>query len=152
MALQQIVVLGGSGFVGRYVVARLAAAGHRVVVPARRREHAKHLILLPTVDVVEMDANDAQALRKALAGATAVINLVGILNENGATTFERAHVELARNLVAACEAAGVTRLLQMSALGADPAGPSRYLRTKGEAEAIIAASDLRWTIFRPSVI
>ncbi|MEO8754866.1 MAG: complex I NDUFA9 subunit family protein [Casimicrobiaceae bacterium] len=152
MALHNIVVLGGGGFVGRYVVARLAAEGHRVVVPARRREHAKHLILLPTIDVVEMDVNDPQALRKVLVDATAVINLVGILNENGAATFERAHVELARNLVAACKTAGVTRLLQMSALGADPAGPSKYLRTKGEAEAIVAASDLRWTIFRPSVM
>ncbi len=152
MALHTIVVLGGSGFVGRYLVARLVAAGHRVVVPSRRREHAKHLILLPTVDVVEMDVNDPQALRRVLADATAVINLVGILNENGAATFARAHVELARNLVAACKAAGVTRLLQMSALGADPAGPSKYLRTKGEAEAVIAGSDLRWTIFRPSVM
>jgi uncharacterized protein YbjT (DUF2867 family) len=87
-----------------------------------------------------------------LADATAVINLVGILNESGTATFERAHVDLARQLVAACQAARVTRLLQMSALSADPAGPSRYLRTKGEAEAIVSGSDLQWTIFRPSVI
>ena len=152
MALHQVVVLGGSGFVGRHVVARLAAAGHRVIVPSRRRENAKHLILLPTVDVVEADVHEPRSLRELLAGATAVINLVGILNESGAATFERAHVGLARNLVAACQAAGVTRLLQMSALGADPAGPSQYLRTKGAAEVIIATSDLRWTIFRPSVI
>ena len=152
MALHQVVVLGGSGFVGRHIVARLAAAGHRIIVPSRRRENAKHLILLPTVDVVEADINEPRSLRELLAGATTVINLVGILNESGAATFERAHVDLARHLVAACQAAGVTRLLQMSALGADPAGPSRYLRTKGQAEAIITASDLRWTIFRPSVI
>ena len=152
MALHQVVVLGGSGFVGRHIVARLAAAGHRVIVPSRRREHAKHLILLPTVDVVEADINEPRSLRALLAGATAVVNLVGILNESGTATFERAHVDLARNLVAACQAAGVTRLLQMSALGADPAGPSRYLHTKGQAEAIVTASDLHWTIFRPSVI
>jgi NADH dehydrogenase len=152
MALHQVVVLGGSGFVGRHVVARLATAGHRVIVPSRRRENARHLILLPTVDVVETDVNEPRALRELLAGATAVINLVGILNETGGATFERAHVELARNLVDACRAAGVTRLLQMSALGADPAGPSRYLQTKGNAEAIVTLSDLRWTVFRPSVI
>jgi len=152
MALHQIVVLGGSGFVGRHIVARLAAAGHRVIVPSRRRENAKHLILLPTVDVVEADVNEPRSLRELLAGATAVVNLVGILNEIGAATFERVHVDLARNLVAACQAARVTRLLQMSALGADPAGPSRYLRTKGQAEAIITGSDRHWTIFRPSVI
>jgi uncharacterized protein YbjT (DUF2867 family) len=152
MALHQVVVLGGSGFVGRHVVARLAAAGHRVIVPSRRRENAKHLILLPTVDVVEADVNEPRSLRALLADATAVINLVGILNESGAATFEHAHVDLARQLVAACQAANVTRLLQMSALAADPAGPSRYLRTKGQAEAIITGSDLQWTIFRPSLI
>ena len=152
MALPQTVVLGGGGFVGRHIVARLVAAGHRVIVPARRREDAKHLIMLPTVDVLEADLHDPRALDSLFAGATAVINLVGILNEEGASTFERAHVELPRKVVAACHTAGVARLLHMSALGADPAGPSRYLKTKAAAEAIVAASGLRWTIFRPSVI
>lgn len=152
MATGRIVVLGGGGFVGRHVVARLAAVGHRVIVPARRRDTARHLILLPTVDVVETDINVPQSLARLLSGATTVINLVGILNESGNQTFARAHVDLARNVVGACHAAGVTRLLQMSALGADPAGPSQYLRSKAAAEAIVAASGLRWTIFRPSVI
>lgn len=152
MAPQQIVVLGGGGFVGRHIVARLATAGHRVVVPARRRESAKHLILLPTVDVVEDDVNDPRALARLLPGASTVINLVGIINESGRATFARAHVDLARNVVAACRDAGVPRLLHMSALGADAAGPSQYLKSKAEAEAIVAASGLRWTIFRPSVI
>lgn len=152
MALHQVVVLGGSGFVGRHVIARLAAAGHRIVVPTRRREAAKHLILLPTVDVVDADVHEPRTLASLLTGATVVINLVGILNEGGTDTFARAHTELARKLVTACEATGVTRLLQMSALNAQPSGPSAYLRTKGEAEAIVAASALRWTIFRPSVI
>ena len=152
MEPQRIVVLGGSGFVGRHVVGRLAAAGHRVTVAERRRESAKHLILLPTVDVVEADVNDPRALPTLFAGADTVINLVGILNEAGPATFARAHVELARNVVAACHAAGVTRLLHMSALGADAGAASQYLRTKAAAEAIVAASGLRWTIFRPSVI
>jgi len=152
MALPQTVVLGGGGFVGRHIVARLVAAGHRVIVPTRRREDAKHLIMLPTVDVLEADIHDPRALDALFAGATAVINLVGILNEEGASTFERAHVELPRKVVAACHTAGVARLLHMSALGANPAGPSRYLTTKAAAEAIVVASGLRWTIFRPSVI
>ena len=152
MALPQTVVLGGGGFVGRHIVARLVAAGHRVIVPTRRREDAKHLIMLPTVDVLEADIHDARALESLFAGASAVINLVGILNEDGASTFERAHVELPRKVVAACHTAGVARLLHMSALGADPAGPSRYLKSKAAAEAIVAASGLRWTMFRPSVI
>jgi uncharacterized protein YbjT (DUF2867 family) len=152
MATQRVVVVGGSGFVGRHLVGRLSAAGHEVVVPTRRREQAKHLILLPTVEVVEADVYDRAALARLLAGATAVVNLVGILNESGHTTFARSHVELARILTVACTAAGVRRFLQMSALHADPGGPSQYQRSKGEAEAIVKASQLRWTIFRPSVI
>jgi NADH dehydrogenase len=147
-----IVVTGGSGFVGRHVVARLVAGGFRVVVPTRRRAAAGHLLLLPTVDVVEADIHDAAALTRLARGAAAVINLVGILNETSGQSFARAHVALAKTIVAACKAAGSTRLLQMSGLNADPAGPSRYLRSKGEAEATIAASGLDWTIFQPSVI
>ena len=122
------------------------------MVPTRRREQAKHLILLPTVEVVEADIFDRAALARLLAGATAIVNLVGILNESGRDTFARAHVELARIVTAACAAAGVQRLVQMSALNADPSGPSLYLRSKGEAEAIVKASETAYTIFRPSVI
>ena len=152
MAGKRVVVLGGSGFVGRHLVAQLSVAGHQVVVPTRRREAAKHLILLPTVDVVEADVHDAAALPKLLRGATGVVNLIGILNESGGNTFARAHVALAANVVAACKASGVRRLVQMSGLHADAAGPSNYLRSKGEAEALVKASGLEWTIFRPSVI
>ncbi len=149
---QRIVVLGGSGFVGRHVVARLVAAGHRVLVPTRRRESAKSLIVLPTVDVVEEDVRDPQALARVLAGADTVINLVAILNETGRATFTGVHVDLVRGLVGACHGAKVRRLIHMSALGADPAGPSQYLETKAAGDAIVMASGLRWTIFRPSVI
>ncbi len=147
-----VVVLGGSGFVGRHIVSRLAAADRRVVVPTRRRDNARHLILLPTVDVVEADIHDAPTLRRLVTGASAVINLVGVLNETRQDSFMRVHVELTRRVVAACQAASVRRLLQMSALNADPAGPSRYQRSKGEAEAMVAGSGLDWTIFEPSVI
>ncbi len=147
-----IVVLGGSGFVGRSIVARLAARGHRVVVPTRRREPAKKLILLPTVDVIEANVHDLPTLAGLLDGAAAVINLVGILNEGAGSTFASAHSGLAGTVVAACRKSGVSRLIHMSALHADPAGPSAYQRSKGEAEAVVAASGLRWTIIRPSVI
>jgi uncharacterized protein YbjT (DUF2867 family) len=152
VAGETILVLGGSGFVGRYVVNRFVRAGHRVVVPTRRRENARHLILLPTVDVVSADIQDPAALRQWVTGVSAVVNLVGILNESRRQTFARVHVELVQNLIAACRTAGVRRLLQMSALNADVDGPSRYLRSKGQAEAAIVASGLEWTIFRPSVI
>jgi uncharacterized protein YbjT (DUF2867 family) len=147
-----VLVLGGSGFVGRHLTSQLAGAGRNIVVPTRRREHSKHLILLPTVDVVEADIGDDATLERLVGRAGAVINLVGILNERRDGDFVRAHVELTRRIVAACQAAGVARLLHMSALGADPKGPSRYLVTKGEAEAVVAASGLAWTIFQPSVI
>jgi uncharacterized protein YbjT (DUF2867 family) len=147
-----VLVVGGSGFVGRYVVHRLVNAGYRVVVPTRRRDNARHLFLLPTVQVVEADAGDPATLGRLVAGSAAVVNLVGILNEGGAETFARAHVDVPANIIAACRAAGVRRFLQMSALNADPAGPSRYQRSKGEAEAAIVASGLDWTIFQPSVI
>ena len=147
-----VVVLGGSGFVGRHVVARLVSASHRVVIPTRSRDRARHLILLPTVDVVETDVHDEAMLSHLTRGADAAINLVGILHERNRGDFDRVHIELARKLVAACRTSGVPRLLHMSALNADPEGPSRYLRSKGAAEALVAASGLEWTIFRPSVI
>ncbi|HTP48822.1 MAG TPA: complex I NDUFA9 subunit family protein, partial [Casimicrobiaceae bacterium] len=145
-------VLGGSGFVGRYIVARLVTDGWRVVVPTLRRERAKHLIMLPTVDVIEADIADGPLLHQLASGATVVINLVGILNEGARGDFRGAHVEVARRVVAVCREAGVSRLLHMSALNAGADAPSKYLRSKGEAEAIVASSGLAWTIFRPSVI
>jgi NADH dehydrogenase len=123
-----------------------------VAVPTRRREEAKHLIMLPTVDVVEQDIHDPRTLDRLFADRAAVINLVGIINESGRETFDRAHVELTRKVIAACHNAGVPRLLHMSALGASADAPSRYLKTKAAAEAMVAASGLKWTIFRPSVI
>jgi uncharacterized protein YbjT (DUF2867 family) len=152
-APETILVLGGTGFVGRHLVAQLAARGYRVTVLTRRRVRARHLILLPTVDVIEGDPYDRGTLLQLATPATAAINLVGVLHEQGANTFARAHVALPRLLVDACRTTGVRRILHMSALNADAvAGPSRYLRSKGEGEAVIAASGLDYTIFRPSVI
>ncbi len=150
MRHEKLVVVGGSGFVGRHLIAALAARGAQVVVPTRRRERAKHLILLPTVDVVEADARDSSALAGLAAGHDAVVNLAGVLH---GPDFKATHVELAQAVVNACRRAGVKRLLHMSALGADPGAPSEYLRTKGVGEqAVLAADDLEVTVFRPSVI
>ena len=147
-----ILVLGGSGFVGRHLVDALVARGYRVVVPTRRFDKARHLQVLPTVTVVATDVGRADVLTRLVERSAAVVNLVGILNETRHATFERAHVDFARAVTAACDGAGVRRLLHMSALNADPGGPSKYLRSKGEAEAIVTGSGLDWTIFRPSVI
>ena len=120
-----------------------------------------YLILLPTVDVVEADAMAPGALERLLAGKQAVSNLVGILHsrrgrrrERGTNDygpdFARVHVELPQAIVAACRAAGVPRLLPVSALGASPSGPSEYLRSKGIGErAVLAAEDLAVSVFRP---
>lgn len=153
MQITNICVIGGSGFVGRHLCRQLAAQGYRVRVPARDRERAKALILLPTVDVVVADVQDPAALAATVKGCDAVINLVGVLHDaRGKRGFNAAHVELARKVVAACRANNVRRLLQMSALGAALDAPSAYLRSKGEAERIVLESGLDVTIFRPSVI
>jgi NADH dehydrogenase len=154
MEITTVAILGGSGFVGRHICHVLAAEGYRVRVATRDRERAKEpLIPLPTVDVAAADVHDPARLAAFLRGADAAINLVGVLHDGGGhRSFRAAHVELARKVVTACREAGVPRLLHMSALAADRAGPSAYLRSKGEAEAIVRESGLAWTIFRPSVI
>lgn len=153
MSILTICVLGGSGFVGRHLCAALAARGLRVRVPTRDRERAKHLTMLPTVELVVTDIHDAASLKSLILGCDAVINLVGVLHGGrGKTGFAGAHVSLAGKVVAACRETGVTRLLHMSALNAAAERPSEYLRSKGEAEAIVRNSGLETTIFRPSVI
>lgn len=151
MTTQQLVILGGTGFVGSHLVPRLAADGHRILLLSRNREQHRELGVLPSVSVRSADIYDDGVLRRHLAGADAVINLVGILNPRGAHTFQRAHVELTRRLLAACQASGVGRLHQMSSLKAGQ-GLSQYLKTRGEAEVLVKASTLDWTIYQPSVI
>jgi NADH dehydrogenase len=155
-----VLVLGGTGFIGSRLVAHLATQGRSVIVPTRRALHARHLIVLPGVDAVEADVHDEATLARLMAGADAVINLVGVLHSRRGARgsdygpeFARAHVELPRKVVAACSRAGVHRYLHMSALGASAKGPSMYQRSKaaGEAEALSNPA-LAVTIFRPSVV
>ena len=139
---------------GRHVVHLLAAHGYRVRVPTRNRERAKELIVLPTVDVVQAERYDDDELKHVLSGMDAAINLVGILNEQRRGDFKRVHVELPLRIAKACASLGVKRVVHMSALKADPNGPSNYLRTKGEAEAALKqiAHGPALTVFRASVI
>ena len=153
-----ILLIGGTGFVGSHLAARLAADGHEVLVPTRRYAHARHLQVLPTVDIVEADVHDEAALLRLLAGKDAVINLVGVLKGGSGTPygpgFARAHVELPKLIARASQRAGVLRSLHMSALMADLRAPSGYLRSKaaGEAAALAVAPPGAVTVFRPSVI
>lgn len=164
MKLDSVLVLGGSGFIGRHIVLELARRGIDVTVPSRRRERAKHLITLPTVEVIESDILAQGELARLAAGKQALINLVGILHgrrgradergpNNYGPDFARAHVEVAQAAVSACRAAGVRRLVHVSAIGAESRAPSEYLRSKGIAEqAVLAAQDLDVTVYRPSVV
>ena len=151
MAAQKLVILGGTGFVGSHLVPRLAADGHRIALLSRNREQHRALGVLPQVSVRSADVYSDEVLRQEFAGADAVINLIGILNAQGRHTFQRAHVELTRRVIAACHASEVPRLHQMSSLKAGQ-GLSQYLKTRGEAEALVKASALDWTIYQPSVI
>ncbi len=146
-----IVVLGGTGFIGRVLVARLLANGDRVRVLSRSAD--TRACVPPSVEHRVGDVYAPAFLREAFAGADVVVNLVGILNERGddGRGFRRAFVELADTVIAAMTDRGVDRLLQMSSLRAGE-GSSHYLRTRGEAETRVRASALHWTIFRPSVV
>jgi uncharacterized protein YbjT (DUF2867 family) len=151
-----IVVLGGTGFLGTRLVARLIKNGHGVTVLSRDRELHKHLLVLPGLTLENCNVYQEAQLSERFRGNDVVINLVGILNERGfgGGGFRRAHTELTRTVLQAARSAGVTRLLQVSALGAATDAPSYYLRSKGEAEKLIHEqhSALDWTIFKPSVM
>ena len=153
--MKRILILGATGFVGRHICTRLSQAGWSAIVPSRSPAAARHLAGLPRVDVVPGDVHDEATLIRLLAGADAVVNLVAILHGSEAA-FEQVHVELPKKLARACAAAGVRRLVQISALGAALDGPSMYQRSKARGEAVLhteaAADFLDLTLLRPSVI
>lgn len=157
----RILVIGGTGFIGQHVVAKLAARGDSVFVPTRRLRHARELMVHPTVTIVPGDVHDESVLGSLIQGMDAVINLVGVLHSPSGQpygpAFEAAHVKLPAAIARACAAHGVKRLVHVSALGASANGTSQYARSKAAGEAAIAevaaqTPDLCTTIFRPSVV
>jgi len=154
MQLKKICVLGGSGFVGSAIVAKLDAAGYQVTVLTRRRETAKHLFLLPNVNVFECDVLDYHALNAVLRGVDAVINLIGILHQSRRLSFNTVHHQLPAQLAKICADLGIKRLIQMSSLRADENAPSQYLRSKAAGETALKAlqDKINITIFKPSII
>lgn len=151
MIHKNVLVLGGSGFIGRHLVAQLVAQGCRVVVPTRHRDRAKHLILLPTVEVVETQVFEPGVLPKLMAGQHAVINLISVLHATP-TEFQAVHVDFVRRVMEAAAKAKVKRVLHMSVLGADRNGTSLYQRSRGDGEAVVRQSSADWTIYQPSVV
>ncbi len=148
-------VFGGSGFIGRYVVKRLAYAGHVVRVAGRDTERAKDLMVTGRVgQVVPLYvslANEA-TVHRAVEGADVVINLVGILSERRPGDFKRLQAEGAGRVATAAAAAGVKRMVQISAIGADSGSASVYAQTKAAGEAAVRAAMPGATILRPSVV
>lgn len=154
-----ICVLGGTGFVGTELVARLALAGHWVRVPTRNLARAQRLRVLDTVELRVADVHTGSALSQLFADCDAVINLIGILNPRRGMSFHAVHAELPGKIIAAARGSGVRQVLHMSALGAGERAPSQYLRSKAAGEAQLRApapssahSQPAITIFRPSVI
>lgn len=150
-----VTVFGGSGFVGRHVVRALARDGWRVRVACRRPDLAFYLQPLGNVgQIFPIQANlrHPQSVAAALRGSEAVVNLVGILAQGGKQKFSALHVEGAKAVAAAAAAAGVERLVHISALGADAGSTSIYARTKAEGEAAVRGAFPSAVILRPSVI
>ena len=154
-----ILLIGGNGFVGRVLAAQLQSAGYSVLIPTRHLGAGRELRLLPKVYLENADIHDFDQLQKLCSRVStsgAVMNLVGVLHDKPATPygklFQAAHVDLPKNITRAMQMHGLKRYLHMSALGADSHGPSMYQRSKGDGELVVKASDLDWTIFRPSVI
>ncbi len=158
--MKNILIIGGSGFLGSAIIGELArrsaSADFLLTVPTRRRDKARHLLVLPTVSLVDADVHDPATLARLMAGQDAVISLVGVLHsdegEPYGRNFARAHVELPQKIAAAANAAGVRRVLHVSALQAAPDAPSGYLRSKAAGEAALRMAGLELTLFQPSVI
>lgn len=150
-----ITVFGGSGFVGRHVVRALAREGYRVRVASRRPHIAQDLRVMGVVgqvQLVQANVRVPASVERALENASGVVNLVGVLNESGRQTFSRLHAQGAKTIAEAAAKAGIKRMVQISAIGADADSPSRYARTKADGEAMVREALPTATVLRPSIV
>jgi uncharacterized protein YbjT (DUF2867 family) len=149
--MKKILILGGTGFVGRHLCEKLAELPCRATIVTRRQANAKHLQMLPMVDIAEVPGLGSTELMPLLQEHDTVVNLVAILHGTEAA-FEKIHVGLPLELARACDAVGQRRIVHVSALGASLEAPSMYLRSKARGEAALLGSGLDVTVLRPSVI
>jgi NADH dehydrogenase len=150
-----VTVFGGSGFLGRHVVRALLKRGWRVRAAVRRPDLAGHLQplgMVGWVQPVQANLRYRWSVDRAVTGADAVVNLVAILSESGRQRFEAVHAAGARAVAEATRAAGIDRLVHVSAIGADPASPSAYARSKAAGEVAVRETDAGAVIFRPSIM
>lgn len=150
-----VTIFGGSGFIGAQAVRQLAKRGWRVRVAVRAPTTANELLPLGDVGQIQLvrcDIGDPASVAAALRGADAAVNLVGVLYESPGRSFDKVHVEGARNIAQAARAAGVTRLVQMSSIGADADSPAAYARSKAGAETEARAVYPDAVILRPSIV
>ena len=151
MSAPRVLVLGGTGFVGRQVCEQLARLGWQVTVPTRRAANAARVQNLPGLTVIEASVHSPADLARLMPGHDAVVNLVAVLHGNE-DRFEQVHVTLPGRIADAMRQAGVQRLVHVSALGADLQGPSMYQRSKARGETVLQGAGLHLTVLRPSVI
>jgi NADH dehydrogenase len=151
MSTPRILVLGGSGFVGRQVCEQLARLGWHITLPTRRAVNAARVQSLPGLTVIEANVHQEADLARLMPGHDAVVNLVAVLH-GSEERFESVHVDLPGKIASAMKKAGVQRLVHISALGADPQGPSMYQRSKARGETVLHNEGLQLTVLRPSVI
>jgi nucleoside-diphosphate-sugar epimerase len=156
MVYKNIILLGGSGFVGKQLAYALANRGYTVTIPCRRPHRNKALLVHPNIGIVEANVFDLDQLDSLCQNQQVMINLIGILHERKRDDFRRVHVDFIKTLVDACTRHNIKRVLHLSALGASQAtGTSRYLRSKGEGENLLhtfGQKDLQVTSFQPSVV
>ncbi|WP_295553104.1 complex I NDUFA9 subunit family protein [Limnohabitans sp. Rim8] len=151
MSAPRVLVLGGSGFVGRQVCEQLARLGWLITVPTRRAVNAARVQSLPGLTVIEANVHQEADLARLMPDHDAVVNLVAVLH-GSEERFENVHVDLPGKIASAMKKAGVQRLVHISALGADPQGPSMYQRSKARGETVLHNAGLQLTVLRPSVI
>ena len=152
---KNILVMGGTGFLGAHVCEKLVRQGHRVTVPTRHVSNARRIQHLPGLTVLPANVHDEPQLRAVMAGHDVVVNLVAILH-GSPQAFAKVHVALVEKLIRAAQVNGISRIAHVSALGASTAAtaamPSDYLKSKSQGEQVLAASGLNTVVMRPSVI